>query len=101
LYGGIDYFYPPTPDVNLTFSVQERTGDPLIRTVTRIFGDSRTIPVIFLNLTGYDMHFLMKDIATRFEGLVDLLALNMEKYISITKHIPDRFQMEQTAIHIR
>jgi len=26
------------------------------------------------------MHFFVKDIATRFEGQVDLLALNMEKY---------------------
>jgi len=46
------------------------------------------------------MHFLVKDIATRFEGQVDLLALNMEKYISITKHIPDRFQKGQTAIKL-
>jgi len=61
----------------------------------------RTIPVIFHNLTGYDMHFLVKDIATRFEGQVDLLALNIEKYISITKHIPDRFQKGQTVIKLR
>jgi len=59
------------------------------------------IPVIFHNLTDYDMHFLVKDIATSFEGQVDLLALNMEKYISITKHIPDRLQKGQTAIKLR
>jgi len=32
-----DCSHPSTLDVNLTFSVQERTGDLLIRTVTRIF----------------------------------------------------------------
>jgi len=31
-----DYFYPSTPDVNLTFSAQERSGDPLIRYATQI-----------------------------------------------------------------
>jgi len=65
------------------------------------FHDSRTIPVVFHNLTGYDMHFLVKQMATCFEGQVDVLALNMEKYISITKHIPDRLQKRQTAIRPR
>jgi len=32
-----DCSYPSTPDVNLTFSVQERTGDPLVRYATQIF----------------------------------------------------------------
>jgi len=44
------------------------------------FQDSRTISVIFHYLTGYNMHFLVEDIATSFDGQVDLLALNMEKY---------------------
>jgi len=36
--------HPSTPDVNLTFSVQERTGDLLIRTVTRIFEAHGRLP---------------------------------------------------------
>jgi len=65
------------------------------------FQDSRTIPVILHNLTGYEMHFLVEDIRTSFDGQVELLALNMEKYIPITKHLPDRLHKGQTAIRIR
>ena len=47
------------------------------------------------------MHFLVKQMATCFEGQVDVLALNMEKYISITKHVPDPIHKGQTAIRLR
>ena len=53
------------------------------------YKDSRTIPIVFHNLTGYDMHFLVKQVATCCDGQIDVLALNMEKYISLTKHLPE------------
>ncbi|KYN50341.1 hypothetical protein ALC62_14060, partial [Cyphomyrmex costatus] len=53
------------------------------------YKDSRCIPVVFHNLTGYDAHFIIKEIATAYKGRVDLLPITKEKYISFTKHVDD------------
>ncbi|KYM94338.1 hypothetical protein ALC62_15040 [Cyphomyrmex costatus] len=53
------------------------------------YKDSPYIPVVFHNLSGYDAHFVVQEIATRFQGQVDLLPLTKEKYISFTKHVKD------------
>ncbi|KYM76487.1 hypothetical protein ALC53_13096 [Atta colombica] len=47
----------------------------------------RNIPVIFHNLFGYDAHFVIKEIATTYEGQEDVLSITKEKYLSFTKHI--------------
>ncbi|XP_031781770.1 uncharacterized protein LOC116416691 [Nasonia vitripennis] len=43
------------------------------------YQDSRIIPVVFHNLSGYDAHFIIKDISNCFPGKVDLLPLRKEK----------------------
>jgi len=53
------------------------------------YKNSYSIPIVFHNLSGYDSHFIIKEIATAFEGRIDLLPLNKEKYISFTKHVED------------
>lgn len=36
---------------------------------------------------GYDAHFLIKDVANGFDGKIDLIPINKEKYISFTKSV--------------
>ena len=49
---------------------------------------------MFHNLSGYDMHFVIKEIATAYEG-IDLLSIIKEKYISFTKHIDSKKQTKE------
>ena len=47
------------------------------------------IPVVLHNLSRYDSHLIIKDIATapNFEGRVQLISENKEKYMSFVKFI--------------
>ncbi|KYN07888.1 hypothetical protein ALC62_01136, partial [Cyphomyrmex costatus] len=65
------------------------------------YKDSRCIPVVFHNLTGYDAHFIIKEIATAYEGHVDLLPITKEKYISFTKHVDDTIDDKKNCIQLR
>ncbi|XP_076665017.1 uncharacterized protein LOC143367266 [Andrena cerasifolii] len=47
------------------------------------------IPIVFHNLSGYDSHFIIEEIATAFEGSVGVLPITKEKYISFTKNVED------------
>ncbi|CAH1114921.1 unnamed protein product [Psylliodes chrysocephalus] len=40
------------------------------------------ILVMFHNLSGYDSHFLIKDIAVNWEGSIDVLPLTKEKFMN-------------------
>ena len=44
------------------------------------------VPVFFHNLTGYDSHLFVKELAMNYEK-IDVIPLNKEKYISFGKHI--------------
>ncbi|KAG5317166.1 TCB1 transposase, partial [Pseudoatta argentina] len=46
------------------------------------------IKIIFHNLSSYDAHFIIKEIAT-YEGHIDVLSITKEKYILFTKHVQD------------
>jgi len=48
------------------------------------------ISIVFHNLSDYDSHFIIMEIATAFEGKIDVLPITKEKYISFTKHIKNQ-----------
>lgn len=49
------------------------------------YQESRIIPVVMHNLSGYDAHLLIKEIALKIEGDVSIIPVNTEHYISFTK----------------
>ncbi|XP_014476714.1 PREDICTED: uncharacterized protein LOC106745535 [Dinoponera quadriceps] len=51
------------------------------------YRNSHIIPAFFHNLSSYDAHFIIERIANSFEGSVDLLPINKERYLSFTKNI--------------
>lgn len=53
------------------------------------YRDFRTVPVVFHNLTHYDSHFLVRKLATGFDGDLKVIPINSEKYISFIKTVSD------------
>ncbi|XP_036143348.1 uncharacterized protein LOC118645749 [Monomorium pharaonis] len=64
------------------------------------YKNSYYIPIVFHNLSGYDSHFIIKEIATAFEGEVSLLPITKEKYISFTKTVKDTTE-EDSQKHVQ
>ncbi|KYN30083.1 hypothetical protein ALC57_00460 [Trachymyrmex cornetzi] len=57
------------------------------------------IPVVFHNLSRYDAQFIIKEIATAYDGHVDLLPITKEKYISFTKHVDSTKDKNEKNFH--
>jgi len=45
------------------------------------YNHSFYIPIVFHNLSGYDLHFIIMEIAIAFEDKIDVLPITKEKYI--------------------
>ena len=72
-----------------------RYRDPAHSACNISYQDSRTISVVFHNLSGYDSHLFIKEVASCFDGRVWLLPQTKERYISFTKFV------EGTDINLR
>lgn len=66
------------------------------------FQTSRNVPIVFHNLTHYDSHFLMRKLATVFDGNISIIPVNDQNYISFTKTVADnRYTQYQKFIKLR
>jgi len=64
------------------------------------YKDLRCISVVFYHLYGYDAHFV-KEIATAYEGRVDLFPVTKEKYISFIKYVDGIKNNQKNCVKLR
>ena len=50
--------------------------------------------IVLHNLSSYDAHFIIEEIATAYDEHVEVLSIIKEKYISFTKHVQDTTKKE-------
>jgi len=79
----------------------ERYRGPAHSNCNLNFNESFCIPIVFHNLSGYDSHFIIKEIATAFEGKIELLPITKEKYISFTKNVDLKEGKSKNQIKLR
>jgi len=66
------------------------------------YKDSYYIPVVFThNLSGYNAHFIIKEIVTAYDGRIELLPLTKEKYISFTKNVQSTADNGKNIVKLR
>jgi len=65
------------------------------------YQDAYCIPIVFHNLSGYDSHFIIKEIATAFNGSIDVLPITKEKYISFTKSVHSTKDKHNKCVKLR
>lgn len=53
------------------------------------YQESRTIPIVMHNLTGYDAHLFIKKLALEIDGDLSIIPINTEQYISFTKIVDE------------
>lgn len=51
------------------------------------YQESRHIPIVMHNLSGYDAHLFIKELATEIRGDLSIIPVNAEQYISFTKTV--------------
>ena len=48
---------------------------------------TKNIPIVFHNLFSYDSHFIIKELSNEFDGGLECLGENTEKYVSFSVKI--------------
>ncbi|EZA53824.1 hypothetical protein X777_06641 [Ooceraea biroi] len=75
--------------------------DPAHSNCNLNYKESYTIPIVFHNLSGYDSHFIIKELANNFKGTIDLLPITKEKYISFTKNVNEADAVFRNHVKLR
>ncbi|KYN30345.1 hypothetical protein ALC57_00191 [Trachymyrmex cornetzi] len=63
------------------------TSDKKEKHINVLYLEDPRNDVVFHNLSGFDAHFIIKEIATAYDGQVDVLPITKEKYILFAKHV--------------
>ncbi|XP_025265427.1 uncharacterized protein LOC112638265 [Camponotus floridanus] len=66
-----------------------RFRDPAHSACNLNYKDPYVIPVFFHNLSGYDAHFIIKNVANAYLGSVELLPVTKKSYIAFSKTVRD------------
>ena len=61
------------------------------------FNESNEIQVVFCNCSNYDYHFIIKELANKFEGKFEYLGENIEKYKTFS--VPTEKEITKTSKH--
>lgn len=65
------------------------------------YQESRIIPVVMHNLSGYDAHLFIKKLATYYNGHLSVIPNNSEQYISFTKVVDESTSSKSNKEKIR